>query len=81
VVEEDNITEVPAPNVEAVDPTGAGDAFCGALAQSLAQGGSLQESVRRAVAAGAVAVTRRGAQTAMPNRAEVDALIRGDTLR
>lgn len=66
---------VPAPAVEAVDTTGAGDAFCGALAEATAAGVALVEAVRRAVYAGAAATTRIGAQTALPTRAEVERLI------
>ena len=45
-----------------------------ALAVALAEGRSIQEAIRYASAAGALAVTKRGVQTAMPSRAEVDAL-------
>jgi ribokinase len=51
-----------SPRVEVVDTTGAGDAFCGALAAALAAGASDEEALQRAVAAGAEAVTRPGAQ-------------------
>ena len=68
-------TRVPAPEVEPVDPTGAGDAFCGALAVALSHGSSLREAVERAVVAGAIATTRRGAQAAMPTTEEVEALL------
>jgi ribokinase len=63
----------PAPRVAAVDTTAAGDAFNGALAVSLAEGLSLGEAVRRAVVAGALSVTRAGAQPSMPSRAELEA--------
>lgn len=46
--------------VEEVDPTGAGDAFCGTFVAQLVGGASLQEAGRLANAAGAIAVTRRG---------------------
>jgi ribokinase len=52
---------VAAPRVEVVDTSGAGDAFCGALAAALACGADMPEAVRRGVAAGALAVARRGA--------------------
>ncbi len=57
---------VPAPKVEVVDTTGAGDAFVGALALRLARGDSLREAVGYAARAGAAAVTREGAQGALP---------------
>lgn len=47
---------------EVVDTTGAGDAFCGALAAALADGADRAEAVRRAAAAGAAAVRHHGAQ-------------------
>ena len=75
VVVDDDIAIVPPIDVEAVDPTGAGDAFCGAIAVSLSKGGSLLDAARFAVAAGALAVTRRGAQDSMPTSDEVLALL------
>ena len=57
---------VPAPEAEVVDTTGAGDAFVGALAVQLAHGDSLEEAAAYAARAGAAAVTREGAQGALP---------------
>jgi ribokinase len=71
VVEGTEATHVPSPQLEVVDTTGAGDAFCGAVARSLAQGGSLTEAVRWGVAAGAIATTRPGAQSALPTLGEL----------
>ena len=62
---------------EVVDPTGAGDAFCGALGVSLAEGRSLIEAVRFANAAGALAVATPGAQPSMPTRSAVESLLDG----
>lgn len=62
---------VPAHSVGAVDSVGAGDAFNGALAVALAEGMSLDRAVRVASAAGALSVTRSGAQDSMPMREEV----------
>ena len=67
---------VPPFNVDAVDSVAAGDAFNGALAVSLAEGKELPEAVMVASAAGALAVTRTGAQDAMPPRGQVEELIR-----
>jgi len=64
---------IPAPKVEAVDSTGAGDALNGALAAGLAAGLELGEAARRAVAAATLAVTRPGARSGMPTTAELDA--------
>ena len=65
----------PAPPVTALDTTGAGDAFNGALATALAEGHDLSTAIGWALAAGALAVTRPGAQDAMPARADVLALV------
>ncbi len=72
VVEGDERVLVPAPVVDPVDPTGAGDAFCGALAVSLSRGTDLVDAVTMAVVAGALATTRPGAQSAMPTALEVE---------
>jgi ribokinase len=61
--------------VEAIDPTGAGDAFCGALAFSLSRGDGLEEAVAFSSAAGAVSVTQAGAQSGMPSLGQVEALV------
>jgi ribokinase len=58
--------------VDAVDTTGAGDAFNGALAVAFAEGVDLDGAVPFACAAGAISVTRAGAQPSMPTRDEVD---------
>lgn len=52
--------DFPGHPVEEIDPTGAGDCFCGTFISLLAQGWDVKEAGRRANAAGAVAVTRRG---------------------
>jgi ribokinase len=59
--------------VQVVDTTGAGDAFNGALAWSLSQGRDLDEAVRLAVAAGALACRALGARAALPDRRELEA--------
>ena len=61
--------------VDAIDSVAAGDAFNGALAVSLAEGATLEHSVRMAAAAGALAVTKSGAQDSMPYRKEVEGLL------
>lgn len=66
---------LPAFEVEVVDPTGAGDAFCGAFAVALSEGGAPQDAVRFAMAAGACAVTKMGAGPSMPTRAQVDRML------
>lgn len=68
-------TSILSPKVVAVDTTGAGDAFCGALAAGLSQGRPLTEVIRSAVVAGALAVTRSGALPSLPTEAEVARLL------
>ncbi|QNQ10852.1 ribokinase [Sphingomonas alpina] len=65
----------PAFQVTPVDTTAAGDTFCGVLAAALSMGAVLPDALLRASAAGALATTRLGAQSSVPVRAEVDALI------
>lgn len=67
--------DVPPVRVEAVDTTGAGDAFCGALAASLARGATFHDSVVYAGIAGAISVTRAGAQSSIPTREAIEALM------
>ena len=57
--------------VHAVDTTGAGDTFCGALAAALAEGVPLAGALRRASAAAALACTKMGAQSSVPAKQEV----------
>ncbi len=71
---EDDEGFVPPFDVEVVDTVAAGDAFSAGLGVALAEGRSLRSAVRYASGAGALAVTKRGAQEAMPHRGEVDAL-------
>lgn len=60
---------------EAVDTTGAGDCFCGALVARLAEGAALEAALDFAAAAAAISVTRAGAAPSMPTRAEIDAAL------
>lgn len=64
--------EVASPVVEAVDTTGAGDTFCGALCVALTEGKELVDAVKFANCAAAISVTRKGAQQSIPSRSEVD---------
>jgi ribokinase len=70
---------LPAYRVTVVDTTAAGDAFVGAFAVALAERRPLREATRMAMAAGALAVTKMGAQPAMPDRPELDAFLNAVT--
>ena len=69
---------VPGFRVQAVDTVGAGDTFIGAFVARLVAGASARDAAQFACAAAAIAVTRRGAQSSVPTRAEVEALLRGN---
>ncbi len=73
--------EVASYSVNAVDATGAGDAFAGALGVALAEGTPIDEAITFACAAGAVAASRIGAQPAMPTRDEILQLMATQTRR
>ncbi len=75
LMERDQVTAIPAPVVEAVDTTAAGDAFNGALAVACSEGASLLDACRFATCAAALSVTRLGAQRSMPSRSEVMAAL------
>lgn len=64
-------THVPAPTVDPVDTTGAGDAFAGALAHRLAQGDDLVDAAAYACRVAAVSVTKAGAQPSYPTPADL----------
>lgn len=63
---------VPAPKVTAVDSTGAGDTFVGALAVALGEGRPMPEALAWAAAAAALSVQREGATVSMPYRPEIE---------
>ncbi len=75
LVDDEGSHHVPAFRVEVADTTAAGDAFVAALAVALLRGSPLLEAVRLANAAGALAVTRMGAQPSLPRAAEVEAFL------
>jgi ribokinase len=76
-VKHDGIMQVAAKSVTVVDTTGAGDAFSGTLAASLAEGRTLEDSIQWAVAAGGLACTRLGVIPALPYRNDIEALLQG----
>jgi ribokinase len=69
--------DLPALAIDPVDTTGAGDTFVGVLAAGLDLGASLPAALRRASAAAGLACLARGAQTAMPREAAIDAAMAG----
>ena len=73
LVQQDGVKFIKSPKVTAIDSTAAGDCFNGALAVSIANDLSLEQSVERACRAASISVTRKGAQDSMPSNSEVDA--------
>ena len=66
--------------VEAIKPTGAGDAFNGGFISSILQGYSLEESIKRGSANAAIVVTKVGCSSAMPNTDELENFINQQTM-
>lgn len=77
----EEVARVSSLRVEAVDTTGAGDAFTAALTLALVEGQSLAEALRFACAAGAAATQRSGAQPSLPMRDEVRRILRDTETR
>jgi sulfofructose kinase len=75
----DRLHHVPAPMVEAIDATGAGDVFRGAFIFALLRGDAPADMLRFANAAAAVSCTRPGAMDSVPTFAEADALATKNT--
>jgi ribokinase len=75
LVRQGEVRHFPAFPVTPIDTTAAGDAFNGVLAAALLEGHGLAEAIVRANAAGALCVTKRGAQEALPTRQEIEALL------
>ncbi|HEV7417569.1 ribokinase [Tianweitania sediminis] len=73
----DGALTVPSLAIEPVDTVGAGDTFCGVLAAGLHDGVSLDQALRRAAVAGALACLKPGAQPSIPTRAEIDTAMSG----
>jgi ribokinase len=69
------IARATPPKVKAVDATGAGDCFVGAICVALLEGMEPEAALRFACAAGAIAATRPGAQPSLPTRAEVEQIL------
>ena len=72
----DEIVDVPGFQVQEVDPTGAGDTFCGAFLAALLEGKSLSECGRFANAAGAMSVRKQGPMEGAPSRGELEEFLK-----
>ena len=69
---------VPAHRALAVDTVGAGDIFCGAFAASYARDADVERAAAFALAASAIKIRSSGAQAGVPEKAEIEALVKSD---
>lgn len=72
LVNKDEVKEFKALKVEAADTTAAGDSFNGAVAVYLSEGHTINEAIEFANKVSSIAVTRKGAQTSIPERSEIE---------
>ncbi len=72
----EGVFHVASPRIEAVDTVGAGDTFCGYLAAGLQAGLGLEDAMRKAAAAGALACLKPGAQPSIPHAVDVEAFLK-----
>ena len=72
----EEVINIPSLEVDVVDTTGAGDTFNGAFAQSIVKGKTVEESIKFANIAGAISVTKFGAQGGMPTLEEINKFIK-----
>ena len=72
LVNKDEVKEFKALKVDAVDTTAAGDSFNGAVAVYLSEGHTISEAIEFANKVSSIAVTRKGAQTSIPERSEIE---------
>lgn len=70
------IINQPALDIKAVDSTAAGDVFNGSFAAKLSEGGNEKEALKYACVAAAISVTRKGAQSSIPEKFETEKLFR-----
>ncbi|KAB7726699.1 ribokinase [Rudanella paleaurantiibacter] len=75
LVTANQVESIPAPSIQTVDPTGAGDCFNGLVASQLARGKSLIDAVRRAVHGGAYCAGKLGVINGLPTTSELDEFI------
>ena len=75
VITDGTVTRIDSPRIDAVDTTGAGDAFRSALSVGLASGSDLVSAAQTAARVGAATALRFGAQPSLPTPAEVDGLL------
>ena len=74
ITSDGDLTRVSAPKVNAVDTTGAGDAFVGVFAFGLASGKNPEDAMKLGVKVASMSVTRKGAQSSYPSQAEIETL-------
>ena len=74
ITSDGDLTRMSAPKVNAVDTTGAGDAFVGVFAFGLASGKNPEDAMKLGIKVASMSVTRKGAQSSYPSQAEIETL-------
>jgi ribokinase len=74
ITSDGNLTRVSAPKVNAVDTTGAGDAFVGVFAFGLASRMNPEDAMKLGIKVASLSVTRKGAQSSYPSQTEIETL-------
>ena len=74
ITSDGDLSRVSAPKVNAVDTTGAGDAFVGVFAFGLASGKNPEDAMKLGIKVASMSVTRKGAQSSYPSQAEIETL-------
>jgi ribokinase len=74
ITSDGSLSRVSAPTVNAVDTTGAGDAFVGVFAFGLASGKNPEDAMKLGIKVASMSVTRKGAQSSYPSQAEIETL-------
>jgi ribokinase len=77
LVENDKVVRVAAPSVNAIDTTGAGDAFVGAFSVGLGLGFEPKQAVKLGCESASLSVTRKGTQSSYPSRQEAEQILSG----
>ncbi|MGG1572548.1 ribokinase [Fictibacillus sp. NRS-1165] len=75
-VTRDDVQTVASHKVNAIDTTGAGDAFIGCFSHYYVQSGDVMDAMKKATAFAALSVTKRGTQTSYPGREEVEQFLK-----
>jgi ribokinase len=77
LAQETGLSRYPARAVDVVDTTAAGDCFVGVFAAALDRGLPTEQAIARAIAAASLCCTKKGSQSSLPHRREIDDFLQG----